>query len=239
MKRKILLLMALGMMCGLSGCAGQTMVNTESETISSEIAASETTSETKTNSGTEIFSTDMSSPESESSENDATAQDVFSEEETNILVAYFSCTGNTENIANTIAFVTGADVYKIKPEQPYTDADLDYNDSGSRSTKEQNDDSCRPTILGSVENFDRYDIIYVGYPIWWGQAPRIIYTFMESYDFSDKTVIPFCTSASSGVGSSADNLHDSASSAVWIDGTRLSSDSSEDDIRDWINGLGL
>ena len=126
------------------------------------------------------------------------------------------------------------------PEQPYTDDDQNYSDSSSRSTVEQNDDSCRPAISGSVENMDDYDVVVIGYPIWWGEAPKIIYTFMESYDFSGKTIVPFCTSGSSGVGSSATNLHGSVSDSVnWLDGTRLSSGASGSDIESWLSGLGL
>lgn len=183
----------------------------------------------------------------EKSQGDADA-DVSSDKESDIpeeaaskvLVAYFSCTNNTEGVALKIAEALNADTYEIIAEQSYTNDDLNYNDSSSRSTKEQNDDSCRPAISGSVENMDDYDIVVIGYPIWWGQAPKIMYTFMESCDFSGKTVVPFCTSASSGVGSSAENLHSSASDTVnWLDGTRLSSDASEEDIADWLGGLGL
>lgn len=153
-----------------------------------------------------------------------------------ILVAYFSCTGTTEGIANKIAAELGADACKIEPAQSYSDADLNYNDSSSRSTKEQNDPDCRPEISGSFADIQDYDTVFIGYPIWWGQAPKIVYTFIEGYDLSGKTIVPFCTSASSGVGSSAANLQKSASSANWLDGTRLTSGS---DISDWINGLGI
>ena len=103
-----------------------------------------------------------------------------------------------------------------------------------------NDPASRPAINGSVENMADYDIIFIGYPIWWGEAPRIISTFMESYDFSGKTIVPFCTSSSSGLGSSARNLHSLASdSAVWLDGDRLASSSSHADMVEWIGGLGL
>lgn len=117
---------------------------------------------------------------------------------------------------------------------------MDYNDSGSRSSIEQNDEAARPEISGSVENMEQYDIVFLAYPIWWGEAPRIVYTFMESYDFSGKTIVPFCTSGSSGIGSSAKNLHSlAASDATWLDGERLSGGYSRDDVASWINGLGL
>lgn len=154
-------------------------------------------------------------------------------------MAYFSCTGNTEGIAEKIANMLGADTYEILPEQPYTDDDLNYSDSSSRSTVEQNDDSCRPVISGSVENRNEYDTVFIGYPIWWGQAPKILYTFMESYNFSGKTVVPFCTSGSSPIGSSATNLHGLTSGANWLTGQRFSGSASQAELAQWVNELDL
>ncbi len=157
-----------------------------------------------------------------------------------VLVAYFSATGTTKALAEYAADAVKGDLYEIVPQQPYTSADLDYGDRNSRSTKEMNDKSSRPAINGSVSDMSQYDIVFIGYPIWWGEAPRIINTFVESYDFSGKTIVPFCTSSSSGMGSSAKNLHSLASdSATWLDGARLSSGASRGDIVSWINGLGL
>ena len=156
-----------------------------------------------------------------------------------ILVAYFSCTGNTRGLAEKIASALDADLYEIVPEQPYSDADLNYNDSSTRATVEQNEPDARPAISGSVDDMGQYDVIFLGYPIWWGQAPKIISTFLESYDLSGKTIVPFCTSGSSGVGSSATNLHALASSAVWLDGNRFSGSASRSDVETWVNGLDL
>ncbi len=153
-----------------------------------------------------------------------------------ILVAYFSCTNNTENIAKYIAEITGGTLYEITPAVPYTSADLNYN-TDCRANREQNDPAARPEISGSVENMDEYDVVYLGYPIWWGQAPKIIYTFLESYDFAGKTIIPFCTSGSSQIGSSADNLHSCATSATWLDGNRFSGSAAKSTVESWINGL--
>lgn len=155
------------------------------------------------------------------------------------LVAYFSATGNTEGVAKHIADATGATLYEIKPETPYTSADLNYSDSFTRATREQNDASARPAISGSVENMADYDVVFLGYPIWWGQAPKILYTFVESYSFDGKTVIPFCTSDSNGIGSSATNLQKSASGADWLAGNRFSGGASRDSVVSWVNGLGL
>lgn len=156
-----------------------------------------------------------------------------------VLVAYFSATGTTQGVAEHIANGLNADIYEIIPEEPYTDADLNYHDNNSRSTIEMNDPSSRPAISGSVENMEEYDIVFIGYPIWWGEAPRIVSTFVESYDFSGKTVVPFCTSGGSGVGSSASNLEQLTSGATWMEGRRLNGSDSQEKVMEWVNGLGL
>lgn len=158
-----------------------------------------------------------------------------------ILVAYFSATNNTEKIAGHIRDILGdeADVYKIEAKTPYTSADLDYN-TDCRANREQNDPSARPAISGSVANMAQYDAVLLGYPIWWGQAPKIIYTFLESYDFSGKTILPFCTSGSSPVGTSAQNLHALCpSSAKWLDGRRFGAGASKEEIENWIDASGI
>ena len=174
-----------------------------------------------------------------SSGNESTATDTGNgddnlNEETevsNILVAYFSATGTTKQIAEYAADILGADIYEIVPEDPYTDEDLDYY-SGGRADQEQDDPTARPAISGSVENMQQYNTILLGYPIWHGQAPRIISTFLESYNFDGKTIVPFCTSHSSGIGSSAANLHSLAANANWLDGERFSSDTTREEIQE-------
>ena len=157
-----------------------------------------------------------------------------------ILVAYFSCTGTTKKLAEYAAEVSGGDLYEVVPEVPYTSEDLNYGNAQSRTTKEQNDSTARPGIQGTVENMGDYKAILLAYPIWHGQAPRIINTFLESYDFSGKTIIPFCTSHSSGIGSSDTNLHSLCSeTAEWKAGRRFSSDTTQDDIREWLAGFSL
>ncbi|MCM1133732.1 MAG: cyclophilin-like fold protein [Ruminococcus flavefaciens] len=160
------------------------------------------------------------------------------ENSSDILVTYFSCTGTTETIAKYMADYLNADTYAIIPEEPYTEDDLKYY-TDCRADREQSDPSARPAISGAVENMDDYETVFIGYPIWHGQAPRIISTFLESYDFSGKTVIPFCTSASSGIGSSDTNLHSLAENADWIAGKRFSSGTSEKDVADWIDTLPI
>lgn len=160
------------------------------------------------------------------------------EQENKILVAYFSATGNTGNIAALLGDILTADLYEILPEIPYTSADLDYH-SDCRANREQSDPQARPAISGAVENLAPYDIIFIGYPIWHGQAPKIISTFLESGSFSGKTIIPFCTSGSSPIDSSARNLHSLAPDAVWQDGRRIASNASRSALEDWIKELEL
>lgn len=155
-----------------------------------------------------------------------------------ILIVYFSCTGTTEKIADHIIENTGGTRYRIQPEAPYTEEDLKYY-SGGRADREQADPAARPAISGNVENMERYKTVFLGYPIWHGQAPKIIYTFLESYDFSDKTIVPFCTSHSSGIGSSDTNLHSLAPAAEWKAGKRFGSGASKESVNEWIDGFGL
>lgn len=155
-----------------------------------------------------------------------------------ILVAYFSCTNTTEGIAEIIADETGGTLYEIVAADPYTEDDLKYYTNG-RADKEQADSSCRPAISGSVDNMSDYDIVYIGYPIWHGQAPRIISTFLESYDFSGKTILPFCTSHSSGIGSSDTNLHSLAENAKWLEGRRFEAGTSKEKIAAWLEEMKI
>lgn len=151
-----------------------------------------------------------------------------------VLVVYFSATGTTKGVAEQIASVTGADTYEILAAQTYTEDDLNWHDQNSRTTLEQNDKSVRPAIGSETISLDGYRTIYIGYPIWWGEEPRIMDTFVESYDFSGKTMIPFCTSGGSGIGASGANLATNAGSGNWLEGARLSSSS---DIAGWIEGM--
>lgn len=163
-----------------------------------------------------------------------------SEEEKNILVAYFSCTGTTKKVAEYTSDILGTDLYEITPAEAYTAEDLDYNDNNSRTSIEQNDDTARPQISGSAEKMDEYDIILLGYPIWWGKAPRIISTFVESYDFDGKTIVPFCTSGGSSFGSSGEELQGLCTENVtWKEGTRFGSDVTREVVEEWIDGLEL
>ena len=149
------------------------------------------------------------------------------------LVAYFSASGVTAKVAEKMAGAIGADLYEIKPEQTYTDADLNWQDKQSRSSVEMNDRSSRPAIGNKVENMEHYDTVFVGFPIWWYREPSIIDTFMEAYNFDDKTVIPFATSGGSGLGDSAKNMQELAKGAKVVDGKRFSSGASADELGNW------
>ncbi|MDE6832924.1 MAG: flavodoxin [Ruminococcus sp.] len=157
------------------------------------------------------------------------------EKNNDTLVAYFSCTGNTETIAEYIIDMTQADSYIIEAETPYTDEDLTYTNSSCRANKEQNDKSARPEIAKPVESFDNYEVIYLGYPIWWGEEPRIIDTFLESYDFSDKIVIPFCTSGSSGNSTSERNISNLVPIGNQLEGKRFSASASKETVKTWVD----
>lgn len=231
MKKFAAFLLTFIMVVSLAACAG----NSEPAETSSPDVESSVSEETSV--------PEESKPESESTqpnEMEGTEPETDTEAEgTKVLVAYFSATNTTEGVAEHIANGLNADIYEIVPEDPYTDADLNYNDNNSRTTIEMSDPNARPVISGSVENMEQYDIVFIGYPIWWGEAPRIVSTFMESYDFSGKTIVPFCTSGSSGIGSSASNLEQLTNGATWLDGRRLNGSDSQDTVMEWVNGLGL
>ena len=209
MRKIISILFTLCLIIGLTACSGGSSEETADTDNGSEAAATEQTAEAESN---------------DSSTGNAT------------LVVYFSATGNTRGVAEKIASITGADIYEIKAAQEYTDADLDWHDSDSRTTHEQNDPSARPEIGSDPVSLDGYTTIYIGYPIWWGEEPRIMDTFVESYDFNGITMIPFCTSSSSGIGRSGQNLADNAGSGNWLEGARFGGGASEDELSTWIDG---
>ena len=153
------------------------------------------------------------------------------------LVAYFSATGTTARAAHVIADAIGADLYEIAPAEPYTSADLNWNDRTSRSSREMNDESCRPAIAGTVENMDAYDTVFVGFPVWWYVEPRIIDTFLESYDFAGKTVVPFATSGGSGLGRAPQRMQQIAAGSTVTGGKLLNGRQSADALRAWAESL--
>lgn len=210
MKKILSILLTLCLIIGLTACSGGSSEETADTDNGSEATAAEQTDDTETN---------------ESGTGSET------------LVVYFSATGNTKAVAEKIASMTGADIYEIRAAQEYTEADLDWNDPDSRTTHEQNDASVRPEIGSEPVSLEGYKTIYIGYPIWWGEEPRIMDTFVESYDFGSITMIPFCTSGGSGIGRSGQNLAENAGSGNWLEGARFSGGASEDELRSWIEGL--
>ena len=159
----------------------------------------------------------------------------------NVLVVYFSASGNTEAVANYIAEAAGGDLFEITPAEPYTDEDLNWTDENSRVTREHEDESLRDVALTAteVENWDSYDTVFIGYPIWWGIAAWPVDGFVEANDFTGKTVIPFCTSSSSSLGESGALLAELAGSGDWQDGERFRSGVIQEDVAEWVDSLGL
>lgn len=156
-----------------------------------------------------------------------------------ILVAYFSASGVTKNAAEKLAQAANANLFEIKPVRPYTDADLDWTDKKSRSTIEMNDLSSRPEMAEKCEKMGSYDVVFVGFPIWWYVEPRIIDTFLDSYDFSGKTVIPFATSGGSGLGKTAENFKKLLGENVIVKDGKMLTRASKNDVSGWVKSLGL
>ena len=156
-----------------------------------------------------------------------------------VLVAYFSASGTTKDIAEQLAKAANADLFEIKPVQPYTNADLDWTNKNSRSTVEMNDPSSRPAIAEKCGNMADYDTVFVGFPIWWYVAPTIIDTFLESYDFSGKTIIPFATSGGSGMGKTVDVFKKLIGNGVRVESGKMLNRASETEIKAWLKSLGL
>lgn len=221
MKKVIALLTAFVLIFALAGCGAKPTEDKKAASASETTAAQKNEKPTAANDETTAANVAAEQPQTGESTNKT-------------LVVFFSATGTTKGVAQQIASVTGADTYEILAAQPYSDDDLNWNDSNSRTTIEQNDKSVRPGIGSEKIDLDGYNTVFIGYPIWWGEEPRIMDTFVESYDFTGKTLIPFCTSASSGIGSSATNLHSLAPNANWKDGRRFPIGTSQTTIEEWL-----
>ena len=228
MKKWFSLLLALTMAVSLAACGAGTASDPQESQPGSAPSASEPPASAEPE--------PMPAPTEETPDS---AQEPGEEDTPSTLVAYFSATGNTEGIAQHLQAVLNADLYEIVPAEPYSDDDLNYNVSDCRANQEQNDPDARPAIDGTVENMDGYDVIFLGYPTWWGEAPRIVSTFLESYDLTGKTIVPFCTSASSGMGGSAEHLAALAADAAWLEGARFNPGASQEEVAAWVDGLGL
>lgn len=235
-KKLIGLSLSLVLLASVTGCAGNVPAG---ETSSAPSTSASQQTEQETVSTEPVIETESSAAPEENSETPTISLEPNQEEtmESKVLVAYFSATGTTEQVARQAAEILGAELYEIVPEEPYTAEDLAYY-TGGRADQEQDDPSARPGIANHVEDMDQYDTVLLGYPIWHGQAPRIISTFLERYDFSGKTIVPFCTSHSSGVGSSAENLHGLCPDTVtWAEGTRFASGASREEIESWLQAV--
>lgn len=182
-----------------------------------------------------------SAPASTQSANESSDNDTNSSSNSKALVVYYSATGSTKAVAETIANTAGADLFEITPVDHYTSDDLNWTDDNSRVSVEHNDESKRdvPLTKTTPDNWTDYDTVFIGYPIWWGIAAWPVNNFVKGNDFSGKTVIPFCTSTSSGIGQSGDLLADMAGTGNWQDGERFSSGASSSKVESWVNGLDL
>ncbi len=222
-KRLWSILLAGTMLFSLTACTGNGGAETESSASQSQESSQPESSAAEEPSATE--------PESS----------VTAAENGDILVVYYSATGNTEQAAEYIAEVTGGDLFELEPAEPYTDEDLNWTDENSRVSQEYADESLRDVELVSttVENWDSYDTVYIGYPIWWGIAAWPVNGFVSANDFTGKTVIPFATSSSSGMGESGELLAELAGTGDWQEGQRFSSGVSETDVTEWVNNLGI
>lgn len=193
-----------------------------------------------TNAGS-INSSEKTTAESKTESVDESSDETKTSDESKILVVYYSATGSTEKVANDIASALNGDLFAIEPTSPYTSDDLDWTNSQSRVSVEHDNPDQRNVelVTTDVENWDSYDTVFIGYPIWWGIAAWPVDNFVKENDFNNKTVIPFCTSASSGIGESGELLAEMSGTGNWLEGERFSSAVSEDDVTNWVKSLDL
>lgn len=237
-KKTVALVMSVLLLFGLTACgnekqgAGSSGQKSSSESVDADVAESEKPEESK----------ELSSA-SEPEEAVPNADDAEDGEKAGgkTLVVYYSASGNTEEAAGYIAAATGGELFELEPKEAYTDADLDWTDEDSRVCREHENEDERKVELVSdtVPDWDSYETVFIGYPIWWGIAAWPVDGFITANDFTGKTVIPFCTSASSGLGESGELLEEMAGTGDWLEGERFSSGVSEEDIKAWVDGLGL
>ena len=229
-KKLLSLSLAAVMALSLAAC-GQSGATDDSQSAGQSQEEPSTPAPTPTpENGEDTSAPDASEPE-----------DSQSVENGGVLVVYYSATGNTEAVAGYIAEATGGDLFELEPAEPYTDADLNWTDENSRVTLEHEDESLRDVelVADTVDNWDSYDTVFIGYPIWWGIAAWPVDTFVEANDFTGKTVIPFCTSSSSGLGQSGELLSEMAGTGDWLEGQRFRSSASQEDVTEWVDSLGL
>lgn len=235
-KKTVALVMSVLLLFGLAACGnekqgagGSSGQNSSSESADADVAESEKPEESKELSS--ASDTDGAVPNAEDGENTGGKT----------LVVYYSASGNTEEAAGYIAAATGGELFELEPKEAYTDTDLDWTDEDSRVCREHENEDERKVELVSdtVSDWDSYETVFIGYPIWWGIAAWPVDGFIAANDFTGKTVIPFCTSASSGLGESGDLLEEMAGTGNWLEGERFSSGVSEEDVKAWVDGLEL
>lgn len=231
MRKLVAGLLVLAMCWSLAACGSESASKGTTET------GTDAVTELTTEAVTETLTEAASEVAIQAATGELTEAASETDEQEPVLVAYFSATGTTKEVAENIADITGGEIYEIVPAVPYTDDDLNYNNDDSRTSIEQNDSSARPEIADMLSDVEKYDIVYLGYPIWWGDAPRIICTFVEGCDLSGKTIIPFCTSGSSGIETSVSNLQQLTDGADWKTGKRFGSGSSREEVAEWIESL--
>lgn len=250
MKKIIPLLLSTVLLLSLAACGGGSSTGSESSPSEASVSsASQPSSQTESSASMAEPESTASTETPDESENVSNTENTqqttsstsenMSAEDSKELVVYFSATGNTKAVAEALAELQGADLYEIVPEQPYTAEELNYNDSSTRASVEQNDETARPAISGGIDNFEEYDVIYVGFPIWWGDAPRILNTFFDTYECSGKVIAPFCTSGGSGISTAVQTIVALEPDATVTDGLRTSSSTSEDDFAQWLITIGL
>ena len=246
MRKKIVMALAgLAMLGLMAGCGSSSTADTSDSAAAAEDATEAESTDTAEDTAEEN-TTDAAASETETAEDteDTASDDAEASTDSEggkTLVVYYSATGNTENVANMIADITGADIFELEPAEPYSDADLDWTDDSSRVVSEYENEDQRDIelVADTVDNWDSYDTVFIGYPIWWGIAAWPVDGFVEANDFTGKTVIPFCTSSSSGLGESGQLLADMAGTGDWQEGMRFRSGADETDVQEWVNGLGL
>ena len=233
MKKHIAWLLGMILVFCLAACTSSPAGNTSTaENVSANSSAGEES----------LIAEESSATEESSAATESSVEETSSETaaEDRVLVVFFSATGNTEAAAQYIAELTGGDLFELEPVEPYTDADLDWTDSGSRVVYEHENPEEQAVELEAttVDDWDSYSTVYIGYPIWWGQAAWPVNAFIGANDFTGKTVIPFCTSSSSGLGQSGELLAEMAGTGDWQEGVRFSSNVSEEDVQSWLESLG-
>lgn len=224
MKRLVSIIMVFTLLLSFTACSGN---GTGEESEKLPDTASQTEQQTSAPDKETDSSSENTSEETEPNKSEAKA-----------LVVYFSCTGNTKAVAEKISELTGADLYEIVPAEPYTDEDLNYNNDNCRANREMDEPDARPAIGSDTIELSGYDTVFIGYPIWWGTMPRIINTFLDTYNLSDKTVMPFCTSGGSGISKSVSDMKAQEPDADIRDGLKANG-SSDSGINKWLSDNGL